>query len=320
MRAAIWGGLGAATRNGRDVRRAVRRGGRRRRPGAAAAPSAAAAAAGALPAATPGRGDGGLRRRGAAREPGGGTFKTAGRVRREPQCACRGGVRVEEWARGSAGVELRGAAAAMRAGEFDLESDRADARIAFKPPLFHTSSGRLLGSTRADRVAAIGVGPLQHDAWTYASACAGVHWSGACISQCVHGALRFPYAGRAHRTHACILECVALCILQLRTQARDSRASDCPQVLGSLRRAAAGRRWRVARAAQLVGCGARHTARSFRRANRRFLEHVPALTHAHTLLAAWRGKRRLQSRLSLASRCKPRSWPGKASRRSLVLA
>lgn len=50
---------------------------------------------------------------------------------------------------------------------FDLESEEAGATIEFQPPVFHTSTGRLAGETRADRRARFGLGPLQHTAWTY---------------------------------------------------------------------------------------------------------------------------------------------------------
>lgn len=50
--------------------------------------------------------------------------------------------------------------------EFDLESDEKDATTEFTPPVFHTSLGRISGSTRSDRLG-LGLGSMQHSAWTY---------------------------------------------------------------------------------------------------------------------------------------------------------
>lgn len=48
--------------------------------------------------------------------------------------------------------------------EFNLEEG---GRIHFKPPLFHSSSGSIVGRSSPDVVAAKGLGPWRHTAWTY---------------------------------------------------------------------------------------------------------------------------------------------------------
>ena len=50
---------------------------------------------------------------------------------------------------------------------FDLETDIEGATIEFRPPVFHTSTGRVGGPTAPARRARLGLGPLRHSAWTY---------------------------------------------------------------------------------------------------------------------------------------------------------